>query len=198
MGARLRAAKLATCWTSPLSVSVATRWGGNAVTKRTAASVLSKTVVCARRWTEASSPLWTQMSTCYCSMLWEIGSNWILILQPQLSSDVLPIASRPPSEVTTRGPDGDGAAAHCGEKRTCRRSRNPRPACSDKDPQPRRCTPAPGSCLKAAEREETEQKWLGLGSPPLLSTVFLCSLFSRSATRLSWQRNAFRVTSKVR
>lgn len=37
---------------------------------------------------------------------------------------------------------------------TCHRSRNLRPACSDRDPQPRRCTPAPWSSLKGGVGEE--------------------------------------------
>lgn len=88
----------------------------------------------------------------------------------------------------TRGDDKCWSGWWCGQQRycalwakpTCHRSRNLRPACSDRDPQPRRCTPAPWSSLKTQVGEGTGIEMTGIRSRSLKS---LCSCARNSAAR---------------
>lgn len=65
-----------------------------------------------------------------------------------------------------------------GAKRTCHRSRNPRPACSDRDPRPRRCTPAPWSSLKAEVGEQAGIEMNGEQVPRSVKSLCYCALSS--------------------
>lgn len=66
-------------------------------------------------------------------------------------------------------------------KPTCHRSRNLSPACSDIDPQPRRCTPAPWSSLKnpSGRRNWDRNNW----NQVPLSLKSLCYCARNSAAR---------------
>lgn len=75
-------------------------------------------------------------------------------------------------------------------KPTCHRSRNQRPACSDRDPQPRRCTPAPWSSLQSKVGEEPglENDWIHVPSSLFLflfKSLCYCALNSAARQRSS-------------
>lgn len=89
------------------------------------------------------------------------------------------------SDHSTHAPGYPAGMTGGGDDRlTCHRSRNLRPACSDTEPRPRRCTPAPWSSLTAKVGIQIHRNQDPLPpSPPPFSLPSLCYCAPSSAAR---------------